>query len=113
MTDDEMFASAFDLSPEKRTAFLEDACRDDPAQLGRLRELFAAHADASGFLRGPAVIRDTLPPGEQPEDRINHYKLVQRIGEGGIGVVWMARQEEPLRRMVALKIIKAGMDTQA
>jgi hypothetical protein len=51
-----------------------------------------------------------LPPGEKAGDRIGHYKLLQQIGEGGCGVVYMAEQEEPVRRRVALKVIKLGMD---
>ena len=51
--------------------------------------------------------------GEKPCDRIGHYKLLQQIGEGGCGVVFMAEQEEPMRRRVALKIIKPGMDTKS
>jgi WD40 repeat protein/serine/threonine protein kinase len=111
-TDDEIFGAALDRPPEEREAFLEHACADT-AQRERLRELLALHGDAGGFLRGPAVARDPVAPAEQPGDKINHYKLVQRIGEGGVGVVWMAQQEQPLRRLVALKIIKLGMETQA
>jgi hypothetical protein len=112
-TDDEIFAAALDRQPEERAAFLEQACAKDPVQRERLRELLAAHGEATGFLRGPVVTREPLPPVEQPGENINRYKLVQRIGEGGVGVVWMAQQEHPLRRLVALKIIKLGMDTQA
>ena len=50
---------------------------------------------------------------EKPGDRISHYKLLQNIGEGGCGVVYMAEQEEPVRRRVALKVIKLGMDTRS
>ena len=52
------------------------------------------------------------PPGEQAGDRIGQYKLLQEIGEGGMGTVWMAEQQEPVRRRVALKVIKLGMDTK-
>ncbi len=112
-TDDEIFAAALDLSADERLAFLDRACANDPAQAERLRELLRSHEDATGFLRGPAVTREAPPPIEQPGEKLNHYKLVQRIGEGGVGVVWMAQQEQPLRRLVALKILKLGMDTQA
>lgn len=111
-TDDEIFGAALDRSPEERGAFLDQACAD-AAQRERLRELLSLHGDAAGFLRAPAVMRDPVTSGEQPGDKINHYKLVQRIGEGGVGVVWMAQQEQPLRRLVALKVIKLGMETQA
>src|SRR5206468_4147224 len=69
---------------------------------------------AAGIL--PAGEGGLLPPGpslaEKPGDRIGHYKLLQQIGEGGCGVVYMAEQEEPVRRRVALKVIKLGMDTK-
>jgi serine/threonine protein kinase/WD40 repeat protein len=111
-TDDEIFGAALERPPAERTAFLDQACAD-AAQRERLDELLSLHGAAAGFLRGPAVARDPAVPIEQPGDKINHYKLVQRIGEGGVGVVWMAQQEQPLRRLVALKIIKLGMETQA
>ena len=57
--------------------------------------------------------RAGVSAGEKPGDRIGHYKLLQQIGEGGCGVVFMAEQEEPIRRRVALKIIKPGMDTKS
>ena len=112
-TDDEIFAAVLDHPADARMAFLANACANDRGQFERLRELVMAHGEATGFLRGPAVTRDALPSVEQPGDKLNHYKLVQRIGEGGVGVVWMAQQEQPLRRLVALKILKLGMDTQA
>jgi hypothetical protein len=55
---------------------------------------------------------DSLPASEKPGDHIGHYKLLQQIGEGGCGIVYMAKQEMPVRRQVALKIIKLGMDTR-
>src|SRR5437879_1276672 len=58
------------------------------------------------------TIAVVLPLSEQSGDRIGHYKLLQQIGEGGMGVVWMADQVEPVRRRVALKVIKLGMDTK-
>src|SRR6201999_3620875 len=62
---------------------------------------------SSGTIRFPGV------PSEKPGDRIGRYKLLQQIGEGGCGVVYMAGQEEPVRRRVALKVIKLGMDTKS
>ena len=61
-----------------------------------------------------ALIADAAKaaPSEKPGDHIGRYKLLEVIGEGGFGVVWMAEQEEPVRRKVALKIIKLGMDTR-
>src|SRR5437899_5950860 len=59
-----------------------------------------------------STTEDILPRGEKSSERIGRYKLLEKIGEGGFGDVWMAEQEEPVRRQVALKIIKAGMDTR-
>ena len=81
-------------------------------------KLLAVHDRAGGFMAepaGPAVRREggfQIPVAERPGDRIGPYKLVQRIGEGGCGVVYMAEQEKPMRRLVALKVIKLGMDTR-
>src|SRR5207247_8639073 len=63
--------------------------------------------------RSQKAAAQVLAAGEKPGDRIGHYKLLQQIGEGGCGVVYMAEQEEPVRRRVALKIIKPGMDTKS
>jgi serine/threonine protein kinase/TPR repeat protein len=83
-------------------------------QLGLHPEETAAELVSSGIL--PASPSSLPPPGaslaEKPGDHIGHYKLLQQIGEGGCGVVYMAQQDEPVRRRVALKIIKLGMDTR-
>src|SRR4029077_20231791 len=85
-----------------------------------------ANEEAGGFLRIPAPgaqrpaasltapdsLKSAAAPGEKGGDRIGRYKLLQQIGEGGCGVVYMAEQEEPVRRRVALKVIKLGMDTK-
>src|SRR5216684_4488065 len=80
--------------------------------------LLLAYEQAGDFLGKPAAERppkvaQVLAAGEKPGDRIGHYKLLQQIGEGGCGVVYMAEQEAPVRRRVALKIIKPGMDTKS
>src|SRR5438034_5231321 len=84
-------------------------------QLGLQSDETAGEDVAAGV--PPASEGGILPPGpslaEKPGDRIGHYKLLQQIGEGGCGVVYMAEQEEPVRRRVALKIIKPGMDTKS
>jgi|SRR5207247_10282353 len=83
-------------------------------QLGLQSDETSAEEVAAGIL--PASEGGILPPrpsmAEKPGDHIGHYKLLQQIGEGGCGVVYMAEQEEPVRRRVGLKIIKLGMDTQ-
>src|SRR5216110_1184863 len=83
-------------------------------QLGLQSDETSAEEAAAGIL--PASEGGIVPPGpslgEKPGDRIGHYKLLQQIGEGGWGIVYMAEQEEPVRRRVALKIIKLGLDTR-
>jgi serine/threonine protein kinase len=77
-----------------------------------VEELLANHREDS-FLETPALpAHGHHATSEQPGERIGHYKLLQQIGEGGFGIVWMAEQEQPVRRRVALKIIKIGMDTK-
>src|SRR6185369_3968813 len=75
----------------------------------RVETLLRAHDAAGGFLQSTVAVE---PPHEGPGTIIGRYKLLQQIGEGGFGVVYMAEQLEPVRRKVALKIIKAGMDTK-
>ena len=84
-----------------------------------VEKLLLAHDQAGAFLEDPvappqhSTIVLPAPLTEKPGDKIGHYKLLQQIGEGGCGVVYMAEQEEPIRRRVALKVIKLGMDTKA
>jgi WD40 repeat protein/serine/threonine protein kinase len=96
-------------SAESREAYLAEACGADQVLRGRVLKLLESHRQDS-FLEGPTV--DLRPITENLGDRIGRYKLLQKIGEGGMGVVYMAEQEEPVRRKVALKIIKLGMDTK-
>src|SRR5262245_39572294 len=107
--DDDVFADALALPEADRAAFLARACGDDSAQQARILALLRGHVHAPGFLNVPP---SNSTPAEKPGDVINHYRLVERIGEGGCGVVWMAEQTEPVRRRVALKVIKLGMDTR-
>ena len=95
-------------------AFLDKACAGDPALRAKVEQLINAQAKAAGFLPdAPKEPRFLWPsPIESAGDRIGPYKLLQRIGEGGCGVVYMAEQETPVRRKVALKVIKLGMDTK-
>jgi serine/threonine protein kinase len=107
-------ALAFPAGPE-REAVLKQACGNEAALLKRLEGLLRAHDEVVGFLPKEGVgLRDTIiiTPREKPGDRIGRYKLLQQIGEGGCGVVHMAEQTEPVRRRVALKVIKLGMDTK-
>jgi len=116
--DEAVFDGALQLPAEQRAEYLRAACGEDAALRERVAGLLQAHAKASGPLEAPAVAprRPTMavvpPPGEKPGDRIGPYKILQQIGAGGCGVVFMAEQEHPVRRRVALKVIKLGMDTK-
>jgi serine/threonine protein kinase len=108
-----LFQAAIEIvSPEERSAFLDGACLQNPAMRVRLETMLEGYYEATGFLADPPVGRPALPD-EKPGDRIGRYKLLQQIGEGGCGVVYMAEQQEPVRRKVALKVIKLGMDTKS
>jgi WD40 repeat protein len=103
-------------TPEERAAFLDRACAGDPALRASVEALLRASVGASGFLEEPApglaATVDDLPAGERPGAAIGPYRLLEQIGEGGFGVVFMAEQQRPVRRKVALKIIKPGMDSR-
>src|SRR5580765_4479130 len=108
-----LFEAALALPSGQREAYLEQASAGDPDLLQRVRGLLHAAENGAGFLTPITPNpKPTLPVIEKPGDRIGRYNLLQQIGEGGCGVVYMAEQEEPLRRRVALKIIKLGMDTK-
>jgi len=103
-------------TPQERAAYLERACGDDTNLRAKVEDLLKAHEEAGSFLDAPPfdpnVTLSTSPLTEGPGTIIGRYKLLEQIGEGGFGVVYMAEQQEPIRRRVALKIIKLGMDTR-
>ncbi len=99
-------------SPGERTAFLDGACGEDLHLRTRVDALLRAHLESSGFLEHGLVNPKEASISEGPGSRIGDFKLLQMIGEGGMGAVYMAEQEKPIRRKVALKIIKLGMDTK-
>ncbi|WP_367871128.1 tetratricopeptide repeat protein [Luteolibacter sp. Populi] len=109
-THDDIFAVARELPPAERRSYLDAAC-DSPEQRARVEALLGDAEEADGFF---AVLEPPVAPeiAEKAGDVIGRYKLLQKIGEGGFGVVFMAEQREPIVRRVALKIIKAGMDTR-
>src|SRR6185369_11506784 len=112
-----IFEAALQLPKEKRADHVKAACGDDAGLRERVEALLHAHDQAGGFMEEPAsrpksTIVLSFPVEEKSGDRIGRYKLLQKIGEGGCGVVYMAEQEEPVRRRVALKVIKLGMDTK-
>ncbi len=103
------------LDEEARAEYLGQICVGDQALRGRVDALLEVHEREQQFLKsngGPAATVDQLPLSEVPGEQIGRYRLLQKIGEGGFGVVYMAEQETPVRRKVALKIIKIGMDTK-
>jgi hypothetical protein len=117
----DIFLQALDLSsPGKRAAFLSQACGADDELRRQVEALLQAHGAPDSFLEKPAAaLGQTIDaPDGSPQatalssegvgSRIGPYKLLEQIGEGGMGVVFMAEQQEPVRRMVALKIIKPG-----
>jgi serine/threonine protein kinase/Flp pilus assembly protein TadD len=117
MNEEEIFHQALTRgSPEERAAYLEQACAGDPALRASVEALLRANAGASGFLDPPAPERaatvEEQPANERPGASIGPYKLIERIGEGGMGTVWMAQQTAPVKRLVAVKLIKAGMDSR-
>lgn len=115
---EELFSAALELrTPAERSAYLHGACSDDSFLRSRVEELLEAHESSSGFLESPAVDPNATiasrPTDElQAESRVGPYRILQMIGEGGFGAVYMAEQEQPVRRQVALKVIKLGMDTR-
>src|ERR1039458_4749322 len=109
----DIFAEALRLAnAAERAAYLDRTCAGDPALRQEVESLLGAYAQAGDFLRPTISILEPDPAHEHAGTRIGRYKLLEQIGEGGFGVVWMAEQEEPVRRRVALKIIKLGMDTK-
>jgi len=103
------------VGPE-REAYLDQACAGNQALRRRLAALLQAHESPDPFLEPPVAQAGTatvlLPPEEGPGALIGRYKILERIGQGGFGVVYVAEQREPIKRRVALKIIKLGMDTR-
>jgi len=113
-----IFLGARQISrPEERDAYLDQKCGGDPALRERVERMLHAEQKADQFLANdPLQIDKTavvpIPEGEAVGTMIGPYKLLQQIGEGGCGIVYMAEQEQPIRRRVALKVIKPGMDTR-
>jgi eukaryotic-like serine/threonine-protein kinase len=108
------FAALDQPSPADRSRYVDAACGSDRQLRSRVEQLLAAHDQAGHFLGGSgATATGTDPPlAARPGTAIGPYKLLEQIGEGGMGVVYLAEQKEPVKRRVALKIIKPGMDTR-
>src|SRR5262245_51232724 len=103
-------------APDRWAAFLDEACAGDEGLRQRVETLLMAHAEANSLLdrlapeQAPSGATDAFP--EAPETVIGPYKLLQQIGEGGMGTVFMAEQTQPVQRKVALKVIKPGMGSR-
>jgi eukaryotic-like serine/threonine-protein kinase len=104
-----------------RAAFLDQTCAGDTALRQRLEALLAAQEQPGGFSSVPTVTDQGIakrepidtPPDEAIGQTIGRYTLLEKVGEGGCGVVYVAEQTHPIRRRVAFKVIKLGMDTKA
>src|SRR3954469_21504222 len=112
------FNSALDRPPGEREAFIAEACGEEAEMAAEVRALLAAHEAADGFMKTDALLSPEIEEQlarlkpEEAGEMIGPYKLREQIGEGGFGTVWVADQEKPVRRRVALKVIKLGMDTK-
>src|SRR5437588_7090180 len=103
-------------SPADRARYLNQACGGDQQLRGRVEELLAAYPRLERFLEAPARAQAAATVDESVRERpgtvIGPYRLMEQIGEGGMGLVFVAEQQQPVRRKVALKVIKPGMDSR-
>src|SRR5436309_16097112 len=121
-TEETIFATAVQLPPEQRDPYLDEAAGREGPLRQRVELLLRCVGQIANFLEQPAHSLSSVGGesnresatirSEKPGDMIGRYKLLEQIGEGGCGVVYMAEQEDPVRRRVALKVIKLGMDTR-
>ena len=112
-----ILASAVEITAvEERQRYVEHCCGGDEALRARVQELIENHFRAGSFLESPAAgfaaTIDLAITPETPGTVIGSYKLLQQIGEGGMGAVYMAEQTQPVQRKVALKLMKPGMDSR-
>src|SRR3954453_3319254 len=113
MNVEDVFLAAVDKSaPTERAEYLDAACGGDPAVRVQVEGLLRAHDEAGSLLEQPLFASlptiDQSPPAKQPAPVIGPYKLLQTIGEGGMGTVFLAEQTQPVQRQVAVKLIKSG-----
>lgn len=114
---EQLFFEALELGEEDRNQFLDLNCAGDPALRSQVEEMLADAGKADAYFhdhedRTHGGVHEAVADGRDYSDSIGPYRLIREIGEGGFGVVWEAEQTKPIRRKVALKVIKAGMDTK-
>jgi eukaryotic-like serine/threonine-protein kinase len=107
-----LFEAAVSLDPGLRSAFLDRACGDKGSLRQEVEELLHADAAAGSFLKHPVFDLPTADDSHASQATIGPYTLLELIGQGGMGEVWLAEQRQPVRRRVAIKLIKVGMDTK-
>ncbi|MHC4540025.1 MAG: serine/threonine protein kinase [Planctomycetota bacterium] len=117
MNPEDIFHKALEITDaDQRVAYLDDACRGNDKVRAEVEELLKAHEEAGDFMESladsPGVTLDSSTSIEGPGTKIGHYELLELIGEGGMGLVYLAEQKEPVRRRTALKVIKPGMDSK-
>ncbi len=113
MNEQSLFIEALEQPSAERGVFLDAACANNPELRERLEKLIGSHEATLSFMAQPAGrLVETLycPPRESCGKQVGHYKLLEQIGEGGMGTVYLAEQTEPVQRRVALKVIKPGID---
>src|SRR5947209_903810 len=104
----EIVGAALDRNPVERKAFLDQHCPSDHELRAEVESLLAAHADAGSLSESPFSVATVADPTGESKV-IGPYRLIHRLGVGGMGQVWLAEQTEPVRRRVALKLIRTGM----
>jgi serine/threonine protein kinase len=109
---EQLFQTVLGVKPAERSAFLERECVGSPELRQAVEDLLALDADAGSFLKHPFLESTTADSLNPSGIYIDDYHLLHLIGEGGMGEVWLAEQKQPVRRRVAIKLIKAGMDTR-
>jgi serine/threonine protein kinase/Tfp pilus assembly protein PilF len=112
MSERDIFIAALHKPLSERSGFLDETCQGDPALRGLVEELLREQEQLGSFLEEPALPRTVATEAPPFPRTIGPYKLLQQIGEGGMGSVWMAEQTEPVQRRVAVKLIKPGMDSK-
>src|SRR5262245_30389680 len=116
MNEESLFVEAMEKNGAARAAFLDEHCKGAVELRRRLEALLRAHDHPDPFLEAPTptglAAVEEVPVTERPGAMIGPYKLLEPIGEGGMGAVWMAQQTQPVKRPVALKLIKTGMDSR-